>query len=92
MIFMEIDNTNIPRLFIAISENRVVAAASGLKDFVIQMKRIESTFKSRPYYRTLFEENDILYFQNQITGKKYILQKIENDRYNPKTKRKPKNN
>ena len=75
-----IGNTNISNLFIAISDNKVVVIKSGLKDFVIAMKKLDKYVKSKTYYDNHFRIHDTFFYQNPETGKKYVFQKIENDK------------
>ena len=75
---MIIKHGSVVRLFIAIHENKVVCAQTNLVDFVSHMKKIDVSIKSREYYSKHFKENSFYYFQNNITGKRYIFQKIEN--------------
>ena len=80
---MKIKNTNIIRLFVALSEGKVVAVATGLQDFVKQMKLIDGTVKSKTYYDNHFKEYEFFYHQNPVTGKQYTFQKIENSKKQP---------
>jgi len=77
---MIINHSVISRLFISIYENKVVCAQTNLVDFILSMKQIEPSIKSREYYTKHFKENDFYYFQNKVTGKQYIFQKIENEK------------
>lgn len=77
---MIINNSNVKRLFIAISNNEIVFIATNLKDFISGMKNIDEGVKSKTYYDNHFKKNEIFYYQNPITGKQYTFQKIENDK------------
>ncbi|TYA74444.1 hypothetical protein [Seonamhaeicola marinus] len=77
---MKIKNTNIIRLYVAISDGMAIAISTGLKDFVEQMKTIDSSIKSKTYFDNHFKKHDFFYHQNPITGKQYTFQKIEKDK------------
>ena len=77
---MKINNSNIIRLYIAVSDNKIIHVASGLKQFVHEMKEIDKHVKSKTYYENHFKTNEFYYFQNPQTGKQYTFQKIENQK------------
>ena len=83
---MEIANSNIKNLFIAVSDDQIVAISSGLQKFVKDLKKIDSNFKSKTYYTNFFKENSTFHYQNPITGKKYLLHKIVNEYDSKKNK------
>ena len=68
-------NSRISRLFVAITENRVVVAETNLSSFVAEMKSIDAGIRSLSYYERHFKDDKIIYHTTSL-GKTYTLQRV----------------
>lgn len=70
-------NKRIPKLYIAILDNRLVILNTNLSHFISELRAIEPGINSLSYYDKTFRKEDIIYFTSRL-GKTYTLQKYIN--------------